>query len=91
MLVVKLVTIERTHNRAEKVASMFFSIITRITVMMRNKMKQIKDVVPIISKSFGLVDKESIRLLNDIGFSFYRFFREDIFFTKLRCFVILII
>ena len=70
MLVEKLVTIEITHNRAEKVASIFFSIITRITVRMRNKIKQMKDVVPIISKSFGVVDKESIRLLNDMVFPF---------------------
>ena len=83
MLVVKLVTIERTHNRAEKVASMFFSIITRITVIMRNKMKQIKDVVPIISKSFGLVDKESIRLLNDMSFPFLWLFSLQKYFVLL--------
>ena len=80
---VKLVTIERMHNRVEKVASMFFSIITRITVIMRNKMKQIKDVVPIISKSFGLVDKESIRLLNDMSFPFLWLFSLQ------NCFVLL--
>jgi hypothetical protein len=83
MLVVKLVIIERTHNRAEKVASMFFSIITRITVIMRNKMKQIKDVVPIISKSFGLVDKESIRLLNDMSFPFLWLFSLQKYFVLL--------
>ena len=83
MLVEKLVTIEITHNRAEKVASMFFSIITRITVIMRNKMKQIKDVVLIISKSFGLVDKESIRLLNDMSFPFLWLFSLQKYFVLL--------
>jgi hypothetical protein len=83
MLVEKLVIIEITHNMAEKVASIFFSIITRITVRMKNKIKQMKDVVPIISKSFGVVDKESIRLLNNMVFPF------GVVFSLQKCFVLL--
>lgn len=50
---------------------------------MRNKMKQIKDVVPIISKSFGLVDKELIRLLNDMSFPFLWLFSLQKYFILL--------
>ena len=70
MLVPIPVIIEMMPNRNEKPDKVGFPIIAAITAIIMNNPRQIRDVIPIISKSFGLVDKELIRLLKDIGFSF---------------------
>ena len=65
-----VVIIEIMKIRKQQEDKIFFSVNSKITVRMRNAIRQIKAMFPMVSRSFGAVCRVLIRSVNDIGVSF---------------------
>ena len=76
MPIAGVVIIEIMKIRKQQDDKIFFSVNSKITVRMRNTIRQIKAVFSMVSRSFGAVCSVLMRSVNDIGFPFVVLFND---------------